>query len=162
MKMDVKRAYLWICVGCLLVSQTAPARVEDTCPYSKSQVFRSALRFLRVDQGVSISERDEESGYLLFEYPVEKTHTTPGSLEIIEREGGVKIILSIAKLPEYHERHFVAKLLDKLRADYGDPPQVVKKKPKPEEDKKDESEEEPEEPDGEPEEKPKKPKKAKS
>lgn len=141
------------------MSQAVSARVEDTCPYSKAQVFRSALRFLRVDQGISISERDEESGYLLFDYPVERASTTPASLEIVERHDDVKIVVSIAKLPEYHERLFVAKLLDKVRADYGEIPRVAKKKPEAEEGEKDGREDEADEPRGEPDHKDEKPKK---
>lgn len=141
----MRRIRLWICAGGLLLAQAGQARVEDTCEYSKSQVFRSALRFLRVDQGITISERDEESGYLLFDYPLDKSATTPGSLEIIERGESVKLVVTIARMPEHHERLFVSKLLEKLRADYGELPRT-KKKPKPVPDSdKDESDDKPEE-----------------
>jgi hypothetical protein len=135
---------VWICAGLLLLTaQAGQARVEDTCEYSKSQVFRSALRFLRVDQGYTISERDEESGYLLFDYPLDKSATTPGSLEIIERDDRVKLVVTIAKMPEYHERLFVSKFLEKLRADYGELPRTKKKeKPAPDSEKDEERDEE--------------------
>lgn len=144
----MRRIPLWICAGALLLTaQASQARVEDTCEYSKSQVFRSALRFLRVDQGYTISERDEESGYLLFDYPLDKSATTPGSLEIIERGDSVKLIVTITRMPEYHERLFVSKFLEKLRADYGELPKTKKKeKPAPESEKDEEGDDQRDEP----------------
>jgi hypothetical protein len=103
-------------------SLTAEARVEQNCDYTKSQVFNSALRFIRVDNGYPVSEKDEASGYLLFGYRKNNSaDTTPASFEIIEHESAVQVVVRIPELPEEYERLLVRRFFDKLRADYGEP-----------------------------------------
>jgi hypothetical protein len=112
----------------------AEGRVQETCPYTRAQLFQSALRFIRVDSGFTLTEKDEASGYLLFEYPTgQNNETTPGSFEIIEHDSSVQLIVRIPKLAEHHERLLVKQLFDKLRSEYGEPPpkkSTPHKKPK--------------------------------
>lgn len=100
----------------------AEARVEKTLRYTKDQSYNAALRFLRVDQGYVVVEKDLDSGYLLFEYPSEGSKLpTNGSIEVIEREEDISLIIQLPQMPHHHERMLADALLKKLRADYGEP-----------------------------------------
>jgi hypothetical protein len=112
----------------LLGSAPCVARVEHTLSYTKTQSFNTALRFLRVDSGYTITEKDSESGYLMFEYPSEgSSKTTSGSVEIIERESSVALIVQLPQMPHHHERMLAAGLMKKLQDDYGAPPRAKAK-----------------------------------
>lgn len=122
----------------------AEARIEQSLQYSKLQIFNGSLRFLRVNQGYTITEKDLDSGYLLFEYPSGSgDQTTFGSVEVIEREGEIALVLQLPQMPEHHERYLVDALLNKLRLDYGAPPEKKappsRKKQKREKEEKDSS-----------------------
>jgi hypothetical protein len=107
----------------LLLTAASEARIEQKLSYTKQQSYNAALRYLRVDSGYKITEKDIESGYLLFEYPVTgSTEVTGGSIEIIDREDSVALIVQLPQMPRYHERMLATGLLKKLRADYGEPP----------------------------------------
>lgn len=119
-------------LSCGLTSWTprTEARVQQETGYTKQQAFNGALRFIRVDSGYQVTERDLDSGYFLFEYPSSDTDTpNRGSVEVVEQESGVLVIVQLPQLPEHHERYLADKLLAKLRSDYGEPPQ--RKEPAP-------------------------------
>lgn len=111
---------------CTVSARPGLARVEEPLQYTKVQSFRSALRFLRVDNGYKIVEKDSDSGYLLFEYPNDGRGVTSGSVEVIEREDSVALVVQLPQMPSYHERHLIEGLLKKLRTDYGEPPRREK------------------------------------
>lgn len=109
--------------------ELARARAEEPTTYTKTQTFRAALRYLRVDLGYKVVEKDKDSGYLLFEYPQRDRGPTSGSIEVIERERLVALIVQLPQMPSYHERHLLEGLLKKLRTDYGDPPRLPEPHP---------------------------------
>jgi hypothetical protein len=129
-------------VGASVCSAPALARVEANSAYSKPQTFSCALRLLRVDRGYEIVEKDQDSAYVLFRYPLAGSkETTSGSLEIVETPQGVRVYVQLPKMPEYHEAVLRDALMKKLREEYGAPPPKApaekpappdKAKPKPE------------------------------
>ncbi len=125
-----------ICLGLSVVPLAVSAKVEHRLTYTKAQTYHAALRHLRVDSGYVITEKDLDSGYLLFEYPIQgsekKAH---GSIEVVERENSVAVIVQLPQLPQYHERMLAQGLLKKLHDDYGDPPRS-KEPPRKEKDSK--------------------------
>jgi len=111
-------------------ASTCPAKVSETTGYTKSQALNCAFRYLRVDSAFKITEQDLDLGYLLFEYPTGNgDRTTTGSVEVIERQDEVVLIVQIPKLPSYHESVLIRGLVSKLRADYGEPPKSRKGQP---------------------------------
>jgi hypothetical protein len=126
--------FRWLICIVLLWVFAAEGRVQESCAYTRAQVFQSALRFIRVDNGFPLTEKDEASGYLLFEYPTgEGSETTLASFEVIEQASAVQFVVRIPKLAEHHERLLVRRFIDKLRSEYGDPPEqkpAPKKAPK--------------------------------
>lgn len=118
-------------------SDAAWPRAEEVLAYTKAQSFRSALRYLRVDQGFEVVEKDMESGYLLFEYPHSPSQPKDspkvrGSVEVIERSDETALVVQLPDLPSYHERMLIEGLLEKLRTDYGVPPSRRAPAPPPE------------------------------
>jgi len=117
----------------LLVVTTARARVEADSAYTKTQTYSGALRYLRVDLGYEVVEKDPDAAYLIFRYPTTGQTKDPptGTVEVVETESRVKVFVQIPRLPEYHARLLRDGLLKKLREEYGVPPPRVEKKPEP-------------------------------
>lgn len=131
----------WVKLVCLLpaaiaiggATTLARARVDGTSGYSKAQTYSGALRYVRVELGYDVIEKDPEAAYLIFKYatPGQPKNAVTGTLEVIEVSGGgVKIFVSLPRMPEYHERVFRDGLLKKLREEYGSPT-PPKKPPEP-------------------------------
>ncbi|HEX6275415.1 MAG TPA: hypothetical protein VFZ53_20385 [Polyangiaceae bacterium] len=120
-------------LAALLVVGSARARVEADSGYTKTQTYSGALRYLRVDLGYEVVERDPDAAYLIFRYapngPAKDMPT--GTVEVVETESRVKVFVQIPRMPEYHERVLRDGLLRKLREEYGVPPPRIEKKPSP-------------------------------
>lgn len=111
-------------------SGDAHARLEASSAYTKAQTFSAALRFLRVDRGYEIVEKDPDAAYLLFRYPLPgRAKNASGSLEVVETTTGVRFYLQLPRLPGYHEALLRDGLLQKLRDEYGEPAKKPPSKP---------------------------------
>jgi hypothetical protein len=101
----------------------AAAKVSFDSPYTLSQTFNTSLRLLRVDLGLTVTERDPAVAYILFDYksPETSQRTVPGSVELLEAGRNVKVIVQLNQMPRYHEQALSDALARKLRSDYGDP-----------------------------------------
>jgi hypothetical protein len=121
---------LLIC-GLLLVALTAiaDARSEKTVGWTAEKVFPTAVRFLRVDEGVTIVEKDADAGYVLFELK-DDGKVYPGALELVTLDDGkLRLVLRIEDRPDYMEIGMLDRLERKLTEELG-PPKKVPKKPK--------------------------------
>jgi hypothetical protein len=104
-----------------LIAAGANARVEAESDYSKAQTYSAALRYLRVDRGFEVLEKDPDAAYLIFKYETVgagKSSST-GTIEIVEAGARVKLLVQLPRMPEYHERVLKDGLLRKLREEYG-------------------------------------------
>jgi len=113
-------------------AEEAEARVDGSSAYSKAQTYSGALRYVRVDLGYEVVEKDPDAAYLIFKYAApgqSKSSPVTGTLEVIEAAGAVRLFVSLPRMPEYHERVFRDGLLKKLREEYGTPPPAAKKPP---------------------------------
>jgi len=118
----------------VLCAASASARVGGESEYSKAQTYSGALRYLRVDMGYEVVEKDPDAAYLIFRYelPGQKKATATGTIEVVEAEGHVKLFVQIPTMPEYHERVLRDGLVRKLHDEYGAPPRkppLPEKKP---------------------------------
>src|SRR4051794_26083390 len=95
-----------ILLAALLLCASATARVGGETEYSKAQTYSGALRYLRVDMGFEVVEKDPDAAYLIFRYelPGQKKATANGTVEVVEADGHVKLFVQIPTMPEYHER----------------------------------------------------------
>lgn len=119
-------------LAALLVVGRARARVEADSGYTKLQTYSAALRYLRVDLGYEVVEKDPDAAYLIFRYGPNGAKNPPtGTMEIVATDSRVKVFVQIPRMPEYHERVLRDGLLKKLREEYGVPPPPAEKKPEP-------------------------------
>ena len=111
----------------------AGARSEAETSYTREQTFSAALRYLRVDLGYDVTEKDPDAAYLLFSFsaPELEQKSAHGSIEVVQGERTVRVFVNLPQLPSYHEDVLKRGLLQKLRAEYGEPPKAEKRKPDP-------------------------------
>jgi len=105
----------------------ASAKVSYESPYSFDQTYNAAMRLVRVDMGFKVLEKDEQMGYLLFDYrsPESGDKASPGSIELVRPSGPaspVHVIVQLPQMPQYHEQVLLDALVRKMRAEYGEPP----------------------------------------
>jgi len=121
----------------LLVGLSVEARTPVLVSYPISEVWPTAVRFLRVDKSYPIREKDDEAGYILFEY-TDGNRPAKGSLEFIrtrdrQQRDSTRIVMSIPDQPRHVEQMVLDKLVAKIRDDRGlpAPPPPVKSNPPP-------------------------------
>ena len=133
-----RRAHIrWLLVlGLLgvLAPSGASARKQGELRYPFDQVWNAALRMVRVDMRLPVTDRDAEAGYLLFDY-LESGKRYAGSVELVRGERGerplTKTVIQVQGMPGYVEQMLFDKLQRKLRDEYGEPMEPVKPKPEP-------------------------------
>jgi len=108
----------------LLVTSDASARTSFASAYTLEQNYSCALRMIRVDMGLKITEKDPEAAYIMFEYKSSENgnKVTPGSIEMVPQESKVQVVVQLPQMPQYHEEIMANNLKRKLQQDYGDPP----------------------------------------
>lgn len=105
---------LQVCFG----HRSAEAKASAEAACSLRQAYSTALRYLRVDKGFVVLEKDAEAGYLLFSYPeASRREGARGAIELVELSKAIRIVVSIQGVPAYHEQVLKQQLLMKLRAE---------------------------------------------
>jgi len=103
----------------------ALASAETETAYTKSQTYNAALRYLRVDLGYEVVEKDPDAAYLLFRFAAQgKKAQSNGAIEIVDQRAGdrVRVYVRLPELPHFHEQMLSDGLFQKLRNEYGEPP----------------------------------------
>ena len=106
-------------------TRDAQARSSSLLAYPQADIWPTAVRFLRIDRGAAIREKDAESGYVLFDLP-EGGKTFKGSMElvrVVDGEGreSTRVVVTIPDLPRHFEGVMLDKLASKVRDEYGSP-----------------------------------------
>ena len=111
------------------VALTAPgasAKSTYESPYGYDRTWNAALRLVRVDNGWKVTEKDDQNGYLLFDYTSpENRKAYPGTMELVrprDGDGPVSVLVQLPAMPQYHEQVLLDSLATKMRREYGDPP----------------------------------------
>jgi hypothetical protein len=108
----------------LLFALATPAWAKTTreLGYRFDQVFPALVRFLRVDEKLKLTEKDEGAGYVLFEL-VDGKKTFAGAAEVAKLDGGgSRVSVRISDRPAYMELGILERFADRLHEDLGDPP----------------------------------------
>jgi hypothetical protein len=118
------------------IATRAIAETNYESLYGFDRTWNSALRMIRVDMGFKVTEKDEATGYLLFEYKSPESGMKPssGSMEFVrskEPDSPVRVVVQLPQMPSYHEQLLVDALARKMRNEYGDPPSHAKRDPVP-------------------------------
>ncbi|HBQ18094.1 MAG: hypothetical protein RLO52_43070 [Sandaracinaceae bacterium] len=132
------RTLLVIWLGVLAplgMTSTAAARTSDAYTYSFDQTWRAAVRLIAVDFRFPINDRDEDIGYILFQYQ-EGGRAHHGSLELVRSQDDngtpvVRVVMQVNAMPSYVERHLLDRLRRKLTDEYGTPPPSRRPEPAP-------------------------------
>jgi hypothetical protein len=121
------------------IAATAPvadARASYESPYGYDRTWNASLRLVRVDNGWKVNEKEESSGYILFDYrSPEGNKVSPGSIELVKVpgiDGVVGVLVQLPQMPHYHEQVLLDALTSKMRREYGEPPVRKKAEPPPE------------------------------
>lgn len=128
-----------VLLALLLLCGVADARSEKTLAYPRDAAWPAAVRFIRVDEHLKVTEKDAEAGYVIFELK-DEGKTFRGSLEVIDatRDGRhvVRFVIAIDDRPSWVELAMLNRLEQKLKAELGSPapaPSPKKDEPKKEE-----------------------------
>jgi hypothetical protein len=116
---------LLLMASLLTAAPIATAKASLDSGYGFDRTWNAALRMIRVDMAFKVTEKDDQNGYLLFEYRSSEggKKATSGSLELVRGEGDhVKVLAQLPQMPSYHEQVLVDSLSRKLRAEFGDAP----------------------------------------
>lgn len=122
-----------VLLALLLLAGVAQARSEKTLAYPREPAWAAAVRFIRVDAKLKITEKDADAGYVIFELH-EENKTFRGSLELVDtvKDGRhvVRFVLTIEDRPEWVEIALLDKLEQKLKAELGSPAPAPTQAPK--------------------------------
>jgi hypothetical protein len=116
---------LVLLIAAILPVADAWARTMQIAPYPIADVWPAAVRFLRVDRGFPVREKDESAGYVLFDY-TDGPKPCKASLELIhavdpEGRDATRIAISIPDLPRRYEQMLIERLIAKVHEDHGPP-----------------------------------------
>jgi hypothetical protein len=107
-----------------LATATALARSEKAMAYRPDEVWPATVRFLIVDEHVTIRDKDVEAGYVMFDLK-DDGKTFRGSLEVVpvvrDNRTTVRFVLQIEDRPDWIEVAMLTRLERKLRAELGAP-----------------------------------------
>lgn len=131
---------------CLTVTP-AQARKQQELAYRYDQIWNAALRLVKVDLRMPITDKDQDGGYVLFEYLAHGKRYA-GSIELVTQPRSARpatvVIVQVQGQPSYVEQMILDRLGKKLEAEVGLPPEPPKApKPKPVEPEQDAGTDEP-------------------
>jgi len=94
--------------------------------YPFEQVWPTSVRFLRIDRGYTIDEKDPDAGFILFTFPVGADATGSGSVELLRAADAsgrpsVEVHVSTTAGPAHLPHTILDGLTAKLRAERGQP-----------------------------------------
>ncbi len=137
----MKKLLLAIFLSC---SIAAHAKTQTNLEYDISAVWSTAVRLLRVDLNLKITEKDKETGYLLFEYK-DDGQIFPASIQLSKEKTqsgavGTRVIIHIKDRPPYQEDMLQSALNSKLKEENALPAKKPAPSKPPEDEKKEEKE----------------------
>ena len=125
----------WLAAAAVLaVAAPAAAKSSRDVAYGYDPVWITLVRFLRVDEGLKLVEKDAASGFVIFEL-TEGKRTFRGAAEVMKAQDGAgqpvtRVTLRIAERPSYMEIGMLDRLEVKLREEHGEPARPTKEEPK--------------------------------
>lgn len=140
----MKMRMVLMALALALAPAVAEAKSKKVFTYRFDAVWSTTVRLLRADKNYKVTDKDKETGYVLFVYPGRgSVKECAASMEIfrtVDSEGfrKIRVQLKIAHQPSYVEGALLDALEKKLRDEQGTAPSAEKarKKPPPTKDKK--------------------------
>jgi hypothetical protein len=98
----------------------AHARAQADLPYNVGEAFSTALRFVRVDRGCKVVDKDAEAAFVAFECS-EGERVKRGSMELFKVAGGVRTQVTLGDETHGMELRWLDLFERKLREERGTP-----------------------------------------
>ncbi len=105
----------------VLLPSSALASANGELPYSLSEVFSTAVRFVRVDKGCKLIDQDVNAGFVTFEYE-DEGHVRKGAVEMWKLPSGTGVAVKLGDEPHYVELRWLELIGRKLKDERGTPP----------------------------------------
>jgi len=113
----------------------AEAKATTELQYRIEEVFSTATRFVRVDKGCTVTDKDADAAYVMFECPIDDKKVARGGIEMFraKKEGRDAVRIQVTLNDESHgtELRWLELLERKLRDERGTPPAPAKPAPAP-------------------------------
>ena len=104
----------------LSIASNADARAQTDLPYSVNEAFSTALRFVRVDRGCKIVDKDPDAAFVAFECD-DDGKAKRGTLELFKVGGGVRTQVTLGDDTHGMELRWLELFERKLRDERGTP-----------------------------------------
>lgn len=109
------------------VTSAAFARAASDVPYNLRETFSAAMRFVRVDKGCEVTDKDATAAFVIFQCR-DEDKVKRGAVEIFHARAdgkeGVRLQIALGDDPHYMEVRWLELLERKLRDERGTPPPV--------------------------------------
>jgi hypothetical protein len=99
---------------------TAHARAQSDLPYGVAEAFSTALRFVRVDRGCKVTDKDADAAFVAFECN-DDGKVKRGSLELFKVATGVRMQVTLGDDTHGTELRWLELFERKLREERGTP-----------------------------------------
>ena len=104
--------------------------------YPLEQVWPTAIRYLRIDRGFTVTDRDAEAGYMLFEFALDDGRIGSGSVEMFATDDSsgrpsVSVAVNTDAGPVHMPHAILDGLAAKVRSERGQPAAPPKHEPPP-------------------------------
>src|SRR5437868_5635603 len=117
----------------LFITSNADARAQSDLPYAVSEAFSTALRFVRVDRGCKVIDKDADAAFVSFECD-DGGRIKRGSVELFKVPIGVRLQVTLGDDTHGTELRWLELFERKLREERGTPtplpPPAAPKPPK--------------------------------
>ena len=104
----------------LTITSNAGARAQTDLPYAISEAFSTALRFVRVDRGCKVVDKDADAAFVSFECS-DEGRVKRGSLELFKVPSGVRMQVTLGDDTHGMEIRWLELFERKLREERGTP-----------------------------------------
>lgn len=130
--MTPKLALVCMAMVLLLTMHHAFARAQVDLPYGVPESFSTAVRFVRVERGCKVTDKDPDAAFVAFECS-DEGKIKRGTLEIFHAGSGVRAQITLGDDTHGMELRWLELFERKLRDERGTPtpPQPVKDKTPP-------------------------------
>ena len=117
----------------VLLTAPAHARAQTEVQYPLAEAFSTALRFVRVDRGCKVVDKDADAAFVSFECSDDGGggKIKRGSLELFKVAGGVRTQVTLGDDTHGMELRWLELYERKLKEELGEPIPVAPPKPAP-------------------------------
>lgn len=105
----------------ILWNVPAQARAQSEEAYTLGEVYSTALRFVRLDRGCKVVDKDADAAYVAFECPDDGGKVKRGSMELIKTPTGVRTQVTLGDDTHGMELRWLELFERKLRDELGAP-----------------------------------------